>query len=71
MTDLSQGNGSNSDVRENNRSHVIKVRKMVDYFENDKINENSEKDENERKHDKEEESEDEEMIIKMVERRED
>ena len=59
-----------SDVRETNRSHVIKVRKMGDYFKNDEINENSENDENEREQDKEEKSEDEEMTIKMVERRE-
>ena len=37
-----------SNVRETNRSHVIKVRKMGDYIENDKINEYSEYDEDER-----------------------
>ena len=45
-----------SDVREINRSHVIKVKKMEDYFEN---NEN-----------KGESNEDEEEMVGMVERRE-
>ena len=44
-----------SDVREINRSHVIKVRKMRDFFENDE---------------NKGESEDEEEMVGMVERRE-
>ena len=59
-----------SDVRETNRSHVIKVRKRGIYFDNDEINKNSENDENERENDKEEESEDEEEMVGMVERKE-
>ena len=58
-----------SDVRETNRSHVIKVRKRGIYFDNDEINKNSENDENERENDKEE-SEDEEEMVGMVERKE-
>ena len=45
-----------SDVRETNRSHVIKVRKMGDYHEKEEIEECNEEDEDMIESDTEEES---------------
>ena len=59
-----------SDVRETDNRHVIKVRKMGNYFEDYEINEDSENDENKRENDTEEECKDEEEMIKMVEKME-